>query len=375
MQSGKTMHVSRLIVAVAALVFSGGAFADGKMFVRETVPPSIPYQRALILFKDGTETLVLQSKYELPADAKAETVGWVVPTPSVPELGTMPADEAERLFGSLSMSTSPRVTRVSHIVLPIVWAVFTLTWVVVALGAMASDVRRRFPWFERNRRRISHAGLVGAVVSVLSCCIWFPTLGLAKGSRGVEIVSEQSVGIFGVKVVRASNSEAMISWLNEHQFKFGDVDRNCIDAYIAQDWCFVVAIIDPSNVVDQNAAVYNGLAAPLVMRFESAHPTYPVALTATAGHDTEILLYTFGDTKQSCQGRMTLRAAARAEGSTLWSALEHVTPPSLMEGWDTEQVYSLCKFKDTLTPSQMVQDIVFMTDADATTYREHIVKW
>ena len=69
------------------------AFADGKFF-SERVPPGLPYQRAILIFDEGRQTLVLQSK----AAGAEHPFGWVVPLPNAPDLDQMSWRDAEEIF-------------------------------------------------------------------------------------------------------------------------------------------------------------------------------------------------------------------------------------------------------------------------------------
>lgn len=99
----------RMPIAIIALFFAGAgsAMADGIMVVREEIPPKIPYQRALILFDKGVETLVLQSRYKLPDGQEESVLGWVVPVPAVPEVASIPAYDAHVVFGLLDFFLQP----------------------------------------------------------------------------------------------------------------------------------------------------------------------------------------------------------------------------------------------------------------------------
>jgi len=369
----KRIFIMGLIVAAAAVQ----SIADGKMFWREKIPPRIPYQRALVLFRDGTETLVLQSRYEIPETSEKTTLGWVVPVPAVPEVASIPADEATRLFRDLSMNSRPRITSVSNIatdlflLLLIIVACLSVLTLLLCLLSFVVPFSRRF---------IQHRGeLAGCSLLSLFCC-FFMTLFFAGSatlggkSSGVDVIAEHRVGIYDVRVVRADSADELISWLKTNEFKFGQRDIAAFNSYISKGWCFVVATINPTRDQQQWEIASEGLAAPLILRFPHANPVYPLALTGTGGFETEILIYLVSDTKMTCDDRMTLRFAGHLYGIYLNSLSSETEPKGFFDLKDDELLY-LCKFKDRLNPADMSRDIIFTPAKDKDSYREHIVKW
>ncbi len=55
------------------------AAGDGVYFPEPAIPkmPEVPHQRALIQFRDGIETLVVESSFQ----SDSNSVGWVLPVP------------------------------------------------------------------------------------------------------------------------------------------------------------------------------------------------------------------------------------------------------------------------------------------------------
>jgi hypothetical protein len=100
-------------------------------------------------------------------------------------------------------------------------------------------------------------------------------------------------------------------------------------------------------------------------------------LTGTGGFNTEVLVYLATDAKMMCDDRLALRFA----GDRTWphpyvseSDWEHVEPRDFFKTGDLDCSY-LCKFKGSLTPAQMSEDLVFQPADDKSDYREHIVEW
>jgi hypothetical protein len=353
------MSRRRITAALSlALLFvsSSLARADGKFYARERVPPNIPYQRAILMYDDGKETLILQSKFS--ASGKPEpgaALGWVVPVPAMPELGSMKAEQAYEVFFNLSLSSRPTVTTIP---------VTLLSAIALSLALLMLLSQKRRPSV------IEMAGILlfpFVIVAIL-------TPGLA-GTRGIDVLHEQDIGLYQAKVIKAGDSSALVAWLNEGGFQFTSSDQPVLDDYIKRGWCFVVAQVKPGE--EKKALdTYEGLADPLILCFASKAPVYPLALTGTTGAPTEVLLYTLSRSKLDARGVLALRFADVTDS---WSAvLDQVSRDSRASWqpleWERNLTW-LCKFKGTLTPAQMATDLELAPAADNAPYRERIVRW
>lgn len=362
-----------MVVAIPAIAAKG----DGKFFVREKIPAGVPYQRAILLFYEGQETLILQSKYDLPESATVDSLGWIVPVPAVPEIAGGDADMAQHCFLIASRQTQPHLFRISHL--------FSLPCLVLFLGGFAFMVvcLIRYPLAKRAEstrvvwsRQTRNAVLVTVIAFVLMT-ISMPSLSRARGNAGVDVVKAEHTGIYDVKVIRSQSAEAIMEWLRENGFAVNDQDRQACEDYVLRGWCFVAAKVEPSAETEERKVVAEGMAAPLVLKFASERPVYPLALTATVGTETEILLYTLSDAKLTCGERLALRHAKQTE---MQSILRSLIAQAEMEEWPLlrdlpETPMMLCKFKARLTPAQMRQDLEFAPAPDNEPYRERLITW
>ncbi|OGV53512.1 MAG: hypothetical protein A2017_15900 [Lentisphaerae bacterium GWF2_44_16] len=347
--------------------------ADGKMYWRESVPPKIPYQRALIIFKDGTETLVIQSRYEIPKKENEASLGWVVPVPAVPEIASLRADLAEKLFRHLSFNSLPEVKRI----FPIVF--FTLFYgvggasLLILLFCLISFALPLPFWFRKKTFTLARFSVYGLCLC-FTAGVFFGMFSTAGVRAGIDIISEKHVGIYDVRVVKSNNSTELISWLKIQNFKFDDKDKSSFERYVSNGWCFVVANINPKDGQKKEEIVSEGLAAPLILSFRSKRPVYPLALTGTGGYNTEILIYLVTMTKMQCDERLKLRFAGKLRQYNFHFPLIEAEPKDFFNPANIVMDY-ICKFRDTLSPSEMNRDIIFTPAKDSTPYREHLIRW
>jgi hypothetical protein len=343
------------------MVTGSVARGDGKFFYLEKVPVDVPYQRAILMFEDGKETLVLQSKYKTVLDEKMSSIAWVVPVPAVPELASMDAEEATFIFFRLGLLSRP-------IVIPIVSTIIS----VILIAIICFVIAKILNWFFA---KITKKGVKPWAVSGLRIAIWVivvpfliaslltPTL----GTKGVDVLKAETVGIYDVKVIRGGDAGAVTQWLNDNGFGFEESDSEVFDQYVKKGWCFVTAKVNKKVDSNSEVAISEGLAAPLILRFDSKKAIYPMALTGTTGVETEVLLYILADHKMKCGERLKLTFF----GETT-SPFKRTDSSEFFRDIKTES-WQMSKFKGTLSPDQMKEDIVFNQAKDDKPYRK--IRW
>jgi hypothetical protein len=348
--------------------FNGTVFGDGKVNVGEGVPADIPYQRAFIIFHEESETLILQSKYELSHTAAADSLGWVVPVPSVPKIASVDADIAWKFFFFISSKTKPKIHHINIYFFPI----FVITLFVGTALLLLCLIQ--YPFLKKIglskiswKRRL----LISLNMIIFAICfdgIIAPHLGAV---RNVEVIKAEKAGIYDVKVIQSENAEAILGWLKENAFGFNENDTRVFEDYINRKWCFVVAKVQPEPGIKESKITYGRMVAPLILKFTTEKAVYPLALTSTIGKETEILLYTLSDNKFDCNKRLKLRFVNKSRPDNLISNLLTKAEQGTINFFkDLPQSMILCKFKDKLTPEQMKSDIIFESALDNKPYRE-----
>ena len=368
-----------LLVLSALLAGSIPVLADGGFYWTESIPPEIPYQRALLIFDGSYETLIVQSKYRTSGSASGE-FGWVVPAPSVPELASVEPSMADALFYELGDVSQPEVARISDCLCgPLAFIGFIIAPAAGILLFLLIVASFFIPSLELIRRRrkllvvISVLLILVAAVSILALAFYGSPMGGSDG-YAVDVIREEQVGIYDVQVVKAGDAGDLIGWLNENRFQFDEEDRRMFDDYLRRGWCFVVARVDPTRNADEKFTA-EGLVAPLILRFQTADPVYPLALTAMAGSDTQVLLYVLGEHKWQNDDRLDLEYAGEVHLSLLEAICREALPDMPAGCFADGPLSYLCKFKGTLTPVQMEKDMVFGPAQDDEPYRKHITVW
>jgi hypothetical protein len=354
------------------------AYGDGKMFYIDKIPANIPYQQALLIYNEGFETLILQSKYEFSQAADMNSIGWVVPVPAVPEIASVDADKAFWFFFHTSRNTQPHLFEIKIIPYFILLFLFLAAFVSMIVLALL------YPFIKIigiSKTTWSRWAGYSAKLELISLFLLFiggflmPALSKA-GSGEAEIVKSDQVGIYDVKVIKGDSTETIMDWLKENKYSFSEKDTEAFNNYVNRKWCFVTAKVRQNIEAEKETISSNGLLAPLILKFETEKAIYPLALTSAIGTETEVLLYTLSKNKLSCHERMNLRYSGSKNTKGMFDSImakDQVELKAIFENLSKDMI--ICKFKQKLTSEQMKQDLEFEDAPNNEPYRETKIVW
>ena len=175
-----------LLLAATFMFVGTSTFADGCFVFHWNKQKDInePTQKAIIFHDQNREDIILQVKYEGPA----EDFGWLIPVPGQPEVrkGSM------QPFYELSRLTQ-----------------------------------------ERFREGLMHYGMAKARGGT--------------DDQEVKVIEVSTVGAYEVAILSSTNPSALADWLAAHHFSFPKEKQSVLDQYIQRHWFFVAARINPEG--------------------------------------------------------------------------------------------------------------------------------
>ena len=334
------------------------SFADG-CYIPEARKklPDIPIQRALVEYREGIETLIIESTL----DGEGNRFGWIIPVPNEP---LRFEKISPGLLKTLSLQIQPKINHIEPV--PGVFGIPLIgTFAILIIISCFS---------------IIHWGAKGIFIFLALGVLFFLgipnfiTYRAASGplsivSPSVEIKSREIVGNYEIFILKAEASLELNQWLEGNRFsKFPQKAIPIVDHYISDGWYFVVAELQTTT---------NGISTPhpVLLEFAAGRPVYPMQLTALPDSPVYLELFVVAEyeaipvsynlQKEYC-GHFTYKTiwADYTPGDTKGFVSEDfygpdegiAHPDALKVMWDGCVV---TKFADEISSSKMDDDMLF----------------
>ncbi|MEM8882637.1 MAG: DUF2330 domain-containing protein [Planctomycetota bacterium] len=278
--------MARLVVLV---LLASTAFADGKFFGRENAVVDVPDQSALLVWDKGHETLVIESAFV----GEGNEFAWLVPLPSKPKIEA----STEGLFPTLRALTAPDLRHDPLRGFEIVTAVLGFALFFLSLLAAA---------------RLKDPPSLAVVVLVLGVATSFSTcdaIYLAKGSAAgaafAVAAEERTVGSYETAVLQAESASEVLGWLAHRGYKVppavGPSLQASLQAHLDEGWS-IAAMRLRTNGRGRR------VAHPLVFRFATPEPVYPMRLTGVGATRLSLDLFVAAPRQVAWDGMETRSA-------------------------------------------------------------------
>jgi hypothetical protein len=230
-----------LVMVLTWIVGSVTARADGYVVAEPTPSSSImPDQKAVLIFHDGHEDLVISIGLELRSAQQLSDMAWIIPVPSLPKVQVTD----HPLFDELDRLSTPEIVYTSE---------------------------------QRGGFRLG--------------------TGAEAPPQPVEVLERKQVGVYDVAVLAGREGGALLDWLNIEGFTVPDGLLPAVDAYIAEGWTFVAMRIAPNLEQDE---VFS--AEPVWISFDTGQMVYPMRLTGVRDEPLALRLYILADHRYQLGG-------------------------------------------------------------------------
>ena len=265
--------MQRIFSFLLLLFLPVAALADGMVVPTIAYPANvtIPDQRALICISNGTERLVIETRFT----GAGTNFAWVVPLPSQPVI----EEATPGLFPTLQYLFRPQIV---HEV-PLYYIGILLALGFIYLLRLAA-------------KSVWNAFVIAFFILILAVML-LPALSAAKrssmssetSSQTVSILDCKLVGIFETTTITSRDPKALENWLRENGFAISTNAEPVIASYIKDGWVFVA-----TKVRRDDANLDTSTPHPLSFTFKTDKPVYPMRLTGLNTQSLSVELYVFG---------------------------------------------------------------------------------
>jgi hypothetical protein len=343
----------RCVLVMAALLVTTAVTgrADGIVLPPVLVPQQVtmPDQRALLAWKDGVETLVIESAFV----GKGTDFAWVVPLPSKPEVfpatrGTLPA--AVALMQPTLAEPWPEELWIAAA------ALLGIGFVTLVIG---------WRWLNKTTM-LRFLGYV--LLGLMLVVIFIPSVGKVGQSLPAGVlpggitVERHQVGDYDVAVLSGTAGDGVVPWLEANGFALGAAAKKVTTEHTTAGGWFVA-----SRVRRDFAQSGRSVPAPLAFRFAAKDAFYPMRLTgAGAEQSLTVELVVFGPSRAEVAGLATRSTAPlshkepQAQKGGPWGGLQAIDSRTLshpeLTRW-TQGTVVATWLRGKLSPKEMQADL------------------
>ncbi len=269
--------MNRIILFFVTSLFSVQmGFSDGIYIPEKAYKlPDITAQRAIISFKDGTETVIISSTL----DSKSQELGWIIPLPKNPDL----VEKANAgLLDAIAHASQPKIIHDlnDEISGAIALAIFLCLMIILV----------------SEKRKSPALYLVLLLNLFLLSGLLMPSLGTVQQTQVFEDskvtqLQKLEVGSYTISIIEASDHFGLNKWLSNNSMKdLPEKGKDIVNEYIKDKWCFA-AIRLRRSLKGENTP------HPIKIRFKISQPVYPMRLTSLSNSSPKFEIYVISNSR------------------------------------------------------------------------------